>query len=135
MTRVLVADDSTHLRRLIAQVLTAEGHCVVEAADGRRALDLLTSEPIRVAVLDVMMPGIDGLTLCSRLRTMPATSQVRVVIVSAAATEADALAAGADAFLDKPFRLATLRSVVQSLAAVQDIVPLAAHDAQRVSEG
>src|SRR5690349_3548740 len=104
MARVLVVDDSDSLRRLLAYVLGSDGHTVVQAADGNHGLKLLTSEPFGVAVLDVMMPGIDGLTLCRILRKTPAAGSVKVLIVSAAVTEAQALAAGADAFLSKPFR-------------------------------
>jgi two-component system OmpR family response regulator len=131
VARILVADDSDPLRVLIAYALASEGHTIVQAADGRRAQELLTSERFEVAVLDVMMPGIDGLTLCSWLRETPDAGRVSVVIVSAATTEAQALAAGADAFLGKPFRLAALRSVVRELAAAHERVP----HAQKVYDG
>ena len=128
-----MADDSAALRVMIAQVLAAEGHSIAQAADGIRALELLTSETFEVAVLDVMMPGIDGLTLCSWLHEAPDADRVRVLILSAATTEARALAAGADAFLGKPFRLAALRSEVGKLAAAHERVPQTwhAYDGQR----
>jgi DNA-binding response OmpR family regulator len=135
LVRILVADDSDPVRGLIAHALSSDGHTIVQAADGSRARELLTSERFEVAVLDVMMPGIDGLTLCSWLRDTPEADQPRVLIVSAATTEAQALAAGADAFLDKPFRLATLRSVVRKLATTRRHDEHVMEDSQKVYDG
>jgi two-component system response regulator MprA len=107
----------------------------VQAADGSRAFGLLTSEPFSVAVVDVMMPGIDGLTLCRMLREAPAAGPVKVLIVSAAVTEAQALAAGADAFLSKPFRPSALRSMVSALVVAGDGETRLADDVQRAYDG
>jgi CheY-like chemotaxis protein len=117
VARILVADDSEDVRLLLVRTLTSDGHAVIEAADGEHALELLVTEQFGVAVLDVMMPGIDGLTLCRTLREAPGLGHLAVVVVSAATSEVAALAAGADAFLSKPFRPSMLRSVVGKLAS------------------
>lgn len=116
MARILVADDSEAVRLLLVRSLTRDGHDVVAVADGEQAFELLVTEQFGVAVLDVMMPGMDGLTLCRTLREAPGLGHLAVVVVSAASSEVAALAAGADAFLDKPFRPSMLRLVVGKLA-------------------
>jgi CheY-like chemotaxis protein len=116
VARILVADDSKDIRLLLVRALTNDGHAVIEAADGERALELLITEQFGVAVLDVMMPGIDGLTLCRTLREAPGLGHLAIVVASAATSEVAALAAGADAFLSKPFPLSRLRTIVGNLA-------------------
>ena len=121
MARILVADDSPSVRRLLVTLLADDGHDVVQVADGVAAFRLLTTEPFDVAALDVTMPGLDGLTLCRMLRDIPGLGHLAVVIVSADASEASALAAGADAFFSKPFRPSRLRAVVACLASGSEI--------------
>jgi CheY-like chemotaxis protein len=116
VARILVADDSEDVRLLLVRTLTGDGHAVIEAADGEQALELLVTEQFGVAVLDVMMPGMDGLTLCRTLREAPGLGHLAVVVISAATSEVAALAAGADAFLSKPFRPSMLRALVGRLA-------------------
>lgn len=116
MARILVADDSASVRLLLVTALAGDGHDVVQAADGMSALRLLTSESFAVAVLDVSMPVLDGLTLCRMLREVPGLGHLAVVVVSADASEASALAAGADAFFVKPFSPSRLRARVTCLA-------------------
>ena len=116
MARILIADDSASVRLLLVSALAGDGHDVVQVADGMNAFRLLTTEPFEVAVLDVSMPVPDGLTLCRMLRDAPGLGHLAVVIVSADASEAAALASGADAFFRKPFSPARLRVVVTRLA-------------------
>lgn len=116
MARILVADDSVSIRALVAAALAFDGHAVVEVGDGTSALERLTTEQFEVAVLDVMMPGVDGLTLCRRLRDAPGLGHLAVIVLSAAASEVAALAAGADAFFTKPFSPTSLRKTVARLA-------------------
>ena len=116
MARILIADDSDSIRLLLVRTLAGDGHDVVEAADGLSAFKSLTTEPFDLAVLDVMMPALDGLTLCRMLREAPGLGHLAVVIVSADASETAALASGADAFVSKPFSPTGLRLVVTRLA-------------------
>jgi DNA-binding response OmpR family regulator len=116
VARILIADDSTEVRRLLAATLAHDGHHVSQAADGRRAFEVLTTEPFEVAILDVMMPGVDGLTLCRMLRDAQGLGHLAIIVISGTTSEMAALAAGADLFLSKPFLPSTLLNVVTSLS-------------------
>ena len=102
-TRVLVVDDEAPLRQLVGAYLAREGHEVREAADGAQALAIAEDFAPDLVVLDLGLPGLDGLDVCRRLR---AFSDCYVVMVTARDDEADVLrglSAGADDYLTKPF--------------------------------
>jgi DNA-binding response OmpR family regulator len=101
--RVLVVDDEATIRDIVRRYLTADGFDVAEAADGEEALRQFEDRRFDLVVLDVMMPGMDGLEVLRRLR---ATSGVFVVLLTAKAEEVDklvGLSVGADDYLTKPF--------------------------------
>jgi DNA-binding response OmpR family regulator len=111
---VLVVDDDEMIRRLVRAVLEADEFEVAEARDGQTALQLASETRPAVVVLDVMMPGIDGVEVCRRLDH----DQARVVILTARddpKLEAEARAAGADAFMTKPFSPMELLDLVAEL--------------------
>jgi DNA-binding response OmpR family regulator len=112
---VLVVDDDEMIRRLVRAVLEADEFEVAEARDGQAALELASETHPAVAVLDVMMPGLDGVEVCRRL-----DPQVKVVILTARddpKLETEARAAGADAFMTKPFSPMELLDLVGELMA------------------
>jgi DNA-binding response OmpR family regulator len=119
--RVLVADDEEDIRLLVALAVQKAGCSVAAAvADGGQALAAARAEPPDLAVLDVSMPGATGLEVCAALRSEPATSGCRVLLLSAGASPDDVargLSAGADAYLPKPFRVAELVARVRELTA------------------
>ena len=119
--RVLVADDEEDIRLLVCLAVRKAGCTVVAAvADGAQALVAARAEQPDLVVLDVSMPGRTGLEVCAALRQDPATAGVRVLLLSAGASAEDVargLAAGADAYLPKPFSVADLVSEVRALAA------------------
>jgi DNA-binding response OmpR family regulator len=103
MRRVLVVDDEPHIRTVLRGYLEAEGFSVTEAADGEVALAALRGERPDLVLLDVMLPGIDGLEVLRRLRTF---SEVYVILVTARSEEVDklvGLGVGADDYVTKPF--------------------------------
>jgi len=103
VARVLVVDDDVTVREVVVSYLRAGGHEVVEAADGAEALRMMRSEPADLVVLDLMMPGIDGLEVCRRLR---ATGDVPIIMLTALGAEVDrvvGLESGADDYVTKPF--------------------------------
>jgi len=103
MARVLVVDDDVTVREVVVSYLRAGGHDVVEAADGADALRSMRTQPADLVVLDLMMPGIDGLEVCRRLR---ATGDVPIIMLTALGAEADrvvGLESGADDYVTKPF--------------------------------
>ncbi|HEX5504388.1 MAG TPA: response regulator [Thermomicrobiales bacterium] len=106
---VLVVDDDAAVRDLVATVLRDAGYAVRTAADGLAALRLLDRYAPAVVVLDVQMPGLDGLSTCARLRRADRTARLPVVLISARPVAARQLAAcRVNAFLPKPFDIAEL---------------------------
>jgi DNA-binding response OmpR family regulator len=117
-TRVLVADDDARLAELISRYLTMEGYEVETVADGLVAVERAIAEPPGLVVLDIMMPGIDGLEACRRIRANLPTAELPVLVVSALGDEDEpARRAGADATLKKPFALPVLGRAVERLTA------------------
>jgi DNA-binding response OmpR family regulator len=103
MRQVLVVDDEPHIRAVLRGYLEADGFAVSEAADGQAALRSLRQDPPDVVLLDVMMPGLDGLDVLRQLRTF---SDVFVIMLTARAEEVDklvGLGVGADDYVTKPF--------------------------------
>ncbi len=101
--RILVADDDRATVDLVRLYLERERYDVAVAFDGQRALDLATSTPVDLAVLDWMLPVMDGLTVCERIR---AVCDLPVIMLTARVEEPDkllALGRGADDYLTKPF--------------------------------
>src|SRR4051812_47398456 len=113
MTSILVVDDEIPILNLIAEVLEDNGFTVVTAQDGKQALSLVERDPPNGIITDVMMPHLDGISLCKQVKDNPATHDV-VVIVMSASTQLDSLLVGcpADAILPKPFRLDDLVGLV-----------------------
>jgi DNA-binding response OmpR family regulator len=103
MAAVLVVDDDATVREIVITYLTAAGHSVSAAADGAEALASVEEAPPELVVLDLMLPGVDGLEVCRRLRR---TSDVPVIMLTAKGTVDDrvvGLEQGADDYVTKPF--------------------------------
>ncbi|MET4705788.1 response regulator transcription factor [Frigoribacterium sp. UYMn621] len=103
MQKVLVVDDEPQIRTVLRGYLEAEGYDVAEAADGAEALAALREDPPALVLLDVMLPGIDGLEVLRQLRGF---SDAYVILVTARAEEVDklvGLGVGADDYVTKPF--------------------------------
>ena len=102
-SKVLVVDDEPTVREVVVGYLRRDGHDVSEAPDGTRALELLDAEPPDLVVLDMMLPGVNGLDVLRRVR---AVSDIPVIMLTARAEEADrvsGLELGADDYVVKPF--------------------------------
>jgi CheY-like chemotaxis protein len=112
---VLVADDNEVAQRLCRRVLEKAGYAVLIAGDGLQAVDIALAQRPAMILMDVAMPGIDGLEAMRRIKLEVPT--LPIVIASAHSMSSDRerfLAAGADNVLSKPFRLADLIAVVES---------------------
>ena len=119
--RVLVVDDDDVIRQLITVNLELEGFDVATATDGQDCLDKVKDVQPDVITLDIMMPRLDGWEAASRLRADPETADIKVVLLSARAQEADlerGSRIGVDAYLTKPFDPDELIEVVRRLAGL-----------------
>jgi DNA-binding response OmpR family regulator len=112
---ILLVDDEDSVQKLLAYPLEREGFRVLQARDGQEALERFASESVDLVVLDVMLPKLDGLEVCKRLR---AESQVPIIMLTARDDELDkvlGLELGADDYITKPFSIREFRSRVRAL--------------------
>lgn len=117
---VLVADDNADIRDLLATRLSTRGFDVTTAADGQAALELALTEHPDIALLDWVMPIIQGHELCVKLKTDERTATIPVVMLTARGEEEDRLLGldlGADAYLVKPFDIDELVGTLKRLIA------------------
>jgi DNA-binding response OmpR family regulator len=115
MTRILVVDDEPRYLRLLEANLLTEGYDVLTAADGLQAIDIFSSNPVELILLDVMMPRLDGFATCQRIRQY---SNVPIIILTARGEEQDrvrGLDLGADDYLVKPFSATELLARVRAV--------------------
>ncbi len=121
-TRIIVVDDDPLVGELSSSLLRDAGYEVELINDSFKALDIIKTQPPAVAILDILMPGLDGLTLCHRIKSDPATKNVQVAMVSGKAFHADrkrALDYGAALFIEKPYNVDTFAKQVGELIAGQ----------------
>ena len=121
MPDVLVVDDDEIIRGMLAFLFEGEGHTVEQAADGAAALEVLRARQPDCMVLDLMMPGIDGLTVLHTRTAENLAPDTRVIVLTAKSGTEDAVwcwEAGADEFLTKPFDPERLLRLVRDLAGL-----------------
>ena len=115
---VLVVDDDQEIREMLCVLLQINGFATDEAEDGLAALQKIRQQPPHIVILDVMMPNMDGITLCRLLRQAPETNTLPVVMLSGKAhpqAVEDGLRAGADRYLIKPSGLDLLITTLHEL--------------------
>jgi len=119
--RILLVDDEQSVQTLLTYPLRKDGYEVVSAADGREALDRFAEQRFDLVVLDIMMPKLDGIEVCRRLR---ARSQVPIIMLTAKDDEIDkvlGLEMGADDYITKPFSVREFRSRVRAALRRSDM--------------
>ena len=115
---ILVVEDDTTLRETVAYNLRSEGYVVVVAADGVAALDAMRQQTVSLVLLDLMLPRMDGLEVCRRIRSRPETAQTPILMLTARGDETDkvvGLEMGADDYVTKPFSWQELRARIRAL--------------------
>ncbi|WP_040500564.1 response regulator [Henriciella marina] len=118
--RILIADDDRMLRALLVHKMKKIDCEVIEASDGKQALDLLASEQVNLVILDGMMPGMDGVEALQHIRRDPATKTIPVMMLTARRGQEDAMNAirlGATDYISKPFNPEDLLLRVKALLA------------------
>lgn len=118
--KVLVVDDEAQMRRVLRTSLMIHGYDILEASSGEEALEKLNHERCDLLLLDLNLPGIDGIETCRAIR---ANSQVPVIVVSIRDSEKDraaAYAAGANGYVTKPFSVETILSRIRALVRPED---------------
>jgi DNA-binding response OmpR family regulator len=116
--KILVADDDADIRTLVSYRMKRIGYEVLEATDGEEALKLATDHIPDLAILDVMMPRLDGFEVTRRLREHEATAGIPVILLTARAQDSDVargFGAGADDYIRKPFSPQELAMRVQAI--------------------
>lgn len=115
MKRIYVADDEADIRQLIQSFLSAEGYEVACFASGDALLEAFEAQPADLLVLDIMMPGMDGLSLCAAIRKR---SDVPIILLTARDTDADMITGftmGCDDYFTKPFSMVKLTLRVKAI--------------------
>ena len=116
--RILIVEDEDALIRILDFMLRARGYGVIAARDGTEALRLAMQEHPDLIVLDVMLPGMDGIEVCRRLKADPEHREIPIILLTAKAQSEDrrrGMEAGADLFLTKPYDRSVLLSSVDRL--------------------
>lgn len=117
---ILVADDDQDILNLVSKRLTKRGYRVITAVNGKEALELIRSRRPAAAVLDWMMPLLQGQEVCERVKADPSTAKVPVVLLTAKAAEMDierGFRGGADDYITKPFDITELDLTLKRLIA------------------
>jgi len=115
---ILIVDDDPMIRKLLEHILRREPYRLAMASDGQEALTIAADLVPDVIILDVMMPGINGLSVCRQLRTDPILAEVPIIMLTSLEDKnirLEALEAGADDFLSKPFDQVELRARLKSI--------------------
>ena len=120
--KILVADDEQEIRNLLDHFLKGQGYEVVLASDGNQALKLAAEENPQVIILDIKMPGLDGLEVCKRLKEKEQTKLIPVIVITGFEdNKMAALNLGADDFVNKPFDMAEISSRVKSALRIRHL--------------
>ena len=123
MKTVLVVDDEPTIRALVNAVLEGSDVCTLEAVDGAEALAMAQMHRPDLVLLDVVMPRMDGFTVCQRMKAETSTAHTPILLLTALAQDSDrqrARRAGADGVVQKPFSPSALRATVESILNGRD---------------
>lgn len=123
--QILIADDSESIRSLLEMILTAESHEVTQVSDGREALNHLKDHTPDLIILDITMPFIDGLEVCSRIKRVSRLKATPVIILTAHTdkdTQKKAKLVGADVLIHKPLSGKNFRTTILEMLEKREIL-------------
>jgi two-component system alkaline phosphatase synthesis response regulator PhoP len=136
-TKIIVIEDETDILEVISYNLSREGFKVITATDGKDGLRKIIDQSPDLVILDLMLPGVDGIDLCRRIKADPLTRRIPVVMVTAKGEESDVvlgLGVGADDYISKPFSpkelIARVKAVLRRGPLRDDLAP-----GERISSG
>ena len=116
----MVVDDEFEIRDMLGRFLTEQGYVAILASNGEEALELAEKEDPQAILLDILMPGIDGIETCKRLKAKEETRFIPVIMATALWERyMEAIEVGADDFIAKPFNLTELSHRVKSILRVR----------------
>jgi CheY-like chemotaxis protein len=123
--RILIVEDHPTMREAMRLVLEGEGFDIDEASDGAQALSAVSGDRPDLVLLDMSIPGVSGPDVLAAVKNDPATSEVRVIVVTATGEEgrAAAMASGADHYFTKPFSPIALLQAVEEVLGPEDAAP------------
>ncbi len=119
-SRILVVDDEPHIRRVLSAILGNRGYDVLVASDGEEGFAIFETGTVDLVILDLMMPGANGLEILAKIRSHSTRPDIPVIILTAKGQDADreaALAGGVDDFLTKPFSPKKLIARIEEMLA------------------
>jgi DNA-binding response OmpR family regulator len=118
--KILVVDDELEIRDMLSRFLTEQGYKVIMAANGEEAIEFAEKEDPQAILLDILMPGIDGIETCKRLKAKEQTRFIPIIMATALWERyMEAIEVGADDFVSKPFNLMELSHRVKSILRVR----------------
>ena len=124
MSSILIVEDDTDIAQLIEHYLQRAGHAVERLSSGSAVMPRLRSKPADLVILDLMLPGMDGLLVCQAMRAEPSTAAIPIIMLTARGEESDrvsGLELGADDYVTKPFSpkelMARVRAVFRRIDA------------------
>ena len=120
---ILCVERDPHVRELETYFLKEAGFGVTFADDGLQAFELARRLPPTIVITEILVPKLDGLALCRRIKADPATRDIAVLVFSLLAAERRAQDAGADAFLSKPLSAERLKEVLRHLLGAREVPP------------
>lgn len=118
MPRILIVDDDVHVLEVVERVFRRQGHLVITARNGREAIGLLKSQKPDLAILDVVMPHVNGIQVCRHMRSDPELNSIPILFLTVKERIEDKVVgfkAGADDYLTKPFDLSELELRAKAL--------------------
>jgi len=114
--KILIVDDDPQIRKILERMLKGPDYDVRMVADGDAAIEQVKADPPDLVILDIMMPGISGIEVCSEIRKSRPQSGIQILMLSAKESQADrrrALEYGADDYVTKPFHIASLARKIE----------------------